>query len=218
MKTMQEILPKLKDIISKELGNKKVYDKDVADILNIKQLTFATMKQRGKIPYPEILDFCAKKRISINWLFYDQIVQSLEEETNKFVNVRYYRDIYASAGGGAFNDDENFDYIKLDETMVEKLGGMSEVKYLESINVIGDSMEPTFEDGDIVFLNRNKKDVSRGGIFVVSTNNGLFIKRVSYKTNGTLDLISDNSAYTIETVDLNSVEIVGKVTGVVSRL
>ena len=90
---LKDLLPKIKDIISKELGNRKVYDKDVAYALNINQPTFTTMKNRGKIPYNEILDFCAKRKISINWLFYDQITKSLEEETEKYANVRYYSDI-----------------------------------------------------------------------------------------------------------------------------
>ena len=88
-------------MLSQELGDRKVYDKDVAEALGINQLTLATMKNRAKIPYKEVLEFCAKRKISINWLLFDQIVDSLHAETEKFAQVRYFRDIYASAGGGA---------------------------------------------------------------------------------------------------------------------
>ncbi len=209
----KELLPKLKDVISKELGNKKVFDKDVADALNINQLTFATMKNRGKVPYEEVLDFCAKRKISINWLFYNQATRSLEEETEKYANVRYFGDIYASAGGGSFTDDEEHESVVLDPHMVDMLGGEREIKYIDSINVLGDSMEPTFYENDMVFINRNQKAINRGGVFVVATPNGLFIKRLSLRSDGMLDLISDNPLYSIESVDSNSVEIVGKVVG-----
>ena len=209
----KELLPKLKDVISKELGNKKVFDKDVADALEINQLTFATMKNRGKVPYEEVLDFCAKRKISINWLFYNQATRSLEEETEKYANVRYFGDIYASAGGGSFTDDEAHESVMLDPHMVDMLGGEREMKYIDSINVLGDSMEPTFYENDMVFINRSLQDITRGGVFVVATPNGLFIKRLLLRSNGMLDLISDNSLYSVESVEIHSVEIVGKVVG-----
>jgi phage repressor protein C with HTH and peptisase S24 domain len=210
---LKEILPKVKDIISKELGNRKVFDKDVAEALNINRPTFTTMKNRGKIPYQEILDFCAKRKISINWLFYNQITKSLEEETEKYANIRYFSDIYASAGGGALNYDLNYEELTLDNQLIQRLGGKSEIKNIDSLNVLGDSMEPTFRDGDIVFINRTRKDIQKGGIFVISTPIGLFVKRLRLKVDGTLEMISDNQNYSTEIVDLNSVEIVGKVVG-----
>ncbi len=216
MFNFKDMLPKIKDIISADLGDKKVYDKDVADALGINQLTFATMKSRGKVPYEEILNFCAQKKISINWLFYDQATQSLEAQTEKYANVRYFGDIYASAGGGAFNYDAEHEFISLDPHMVSKLGGEREMKNIDSINVLGDSMEPTFKDGDIIFMNRTLSDIRKGGVFVVSTPTGLFVKRLSLKSDGTLDLISDNSHYSVETVDAGSVEVVGKVVGSMS--
>ena len=212
----KDMLPKIKDIISADMGDKKVFDKDVADVLGINQLTFATMKNRGKIPYEEILNFCAEKKISINWLFYDQATRSLEAETEKYANVRYFGDIYASAGGGAFNYDAEHEFISLDPHMIGKLGGEREMKNIDSINVLGDSMEPTFKDGDIIFMNRTKDDIRKGGVFVVSTPTGLFVKRLSLKSDGMLDLISDNVHYSVESVDAGSVEIVGKVVGSLS--
>jgi len=209
----KDVLPKLKDIISQELGDKKVYDKDVADALGINHLTFATMKNRGKIPYEEILEFCAKRKLSINWLFYNQATKSLESETEKYANIRYFGDIYASAGGGSFTDDEDHESIVLDPHMIDMLGGNREVKYIDSINVLGDSMEPTFYENDMVFINRSQKEIQKGGVFVISTPNGLFIKRVSLRSDGMLELISDNPLYSIEQVDINSIKIIGRVVG-----
>ncbi|HIP59173.1 MAG TPA: LexA family transcriptional regulator [Campylobacterales bacterium] len=212
----KDMLPKIKDVISADMGGKKVFDKDVADVLGINQLTFATMKNRGKIPYEEILNFCAEKKISINWLFYGQATRSLEAQTEKYANVRYFGDIYASAGGGAFNYEAEHEFISLDPHMIGKLGGEREMKNIDSINVLGDSMEPTFKDGDIIFMNRTQDDIRKGGVFVVSTPTGLFVKRLSLKSDGTLDLISDNVHYSVESVDAGSVEIVGKVVGSMS--
>ena len=108
MMNLGEIIEKLKDVISETKLVGKVFDKDVATALNIPQATFATMKKRNSIPYEEILEFCALKKISVNWLFFDQAVDMLKAETEKFFQVRYFSDIRASAGGGAEIFDEEF--------------------------------------------------------------------------------------------------------------
>ena len=219
MANLRDVLLRVKDILSTEVGNRKVFDKDVAEALNINQVTLATMKSRNKIPYQEILDFCAKRKISINWLFYNQIIDSLKAETEKFARVRYFKDIYASAGGGADNYEIDDEYIGVDETMLLHIGVRGgNVKKIEAINVMGDSMEPTLSDGNIVFIDREQTSVSRGGIFVVSTPGGLFIKRLQLKSDGMIDLISDNSAYGPESVEASRVDVLGKVVGAVSEI
>ena len=218
MTTLKDILMRVKDVISSDVGDRKVYDKDVADALNINHLTLATMKNRNKIPYQEILDFCARRKISINWLFYNQIVDSLKEETEKFARVRYFKDIYASAGGGVENHEIDEEYLHVDSTMLSHMGLIGSTKSIEAINVMGDSMEPTLNDGNVVFIDRNQTTINRGGIYVVSTPGGLFIKRLQLKSNGMIDLISDNSAYGIESVDSENLNVIGKVVGAVSEI
>jgi len=213
MLRLEDVLPKMKEIIAEEIGKAKIFDKDVAEVLGIKQLSFATMKKRGRLPLEEILEFCAERKISINWLLYNQSTKSLEEQTEKYVNVRYFGDIFASAGGGAFNYEDESEEIAIDEHMATLMGGKNEMKNIDAINVLGDSMEPTLHDGDIIFINRTLKDVNKNGIFAVSTEIGLFVKRVMAKSDGSLDLISDNSMYGVETVRSENIEVIGKVVG-----
>jgi len=195
------VLQKVKDVLSQEVGERKVFDKDVAEALGINQLTLATMKNRSKIPYKEILEFCAKRKISINWLLFDQIVESLQAETDKYARIHYFRDIYASAGGGALNEDESSEMMYLDEEIVHKLGGIGMIKHIQAINVLGDSMEPTLFSGDVVFINQEYTNAKKAGIYVVSTPAGLFIKRLQLHVNGTVALVSDNEAYAPEIMD-----------------
>ena len=55
MQNYNEIINKLKDILSNELGNKKVFDKDIAAALEINYDNFRKAKARGSIPYYEIM-------------------------------------------------------------------------------------------------------------------------------------------------------------------
>lgn len=217
MPDLNEILNRIKDILSADVGDRKVFDKDVAEALDINQITYATMKSRNKIPYKEVLEFCARKKISINWLIFNQVVQSIQSETEKFERIHYFRDIYASAGGGALNYEEESESLLLDEEMINHLGGRAVIKNIEALNVIGDSMEPTLNDGDIVFLNRVSINPSKNGVYIVSTPGGLFIKRLQLKTDGMVALVSDNEAYSDELVNIENIEVLGKVVGAMSN-
>jgi len=211
MNSFLDIVEEIKSIISDEIAPKKVFDKDVAATLGISQMNFATMKKRNKIPFNELLDFCAKRSISINWLLYGQSPESLVEATNKFYMVKYFSDINASAGGGSDIEYEEIEELEIPEQFVFMLGGERELQNIEAINVSGDSMEPTFSYNDIVFINRSKTDINRGGIFTIRTEAGLFIKRVQKRIDGKLDVISDNSIYNTQTLDENQVEVIGRV-------
>jgi len=217
MLVLSEIIEKLKDVISESMPGKKVFDKDVAHILNIPQSTFATMKKRNSIPYEEILEFCALRKISVNWLFFDQAVDMLKEETEKFFHVRYFSDIRASAGGGAEVFDENYETITIDEKVMHNMVGLGNTD-LEAINVDGESMEPTLKDGSIVFVDRTQTNINKEGIFIASTTAGLFIKRIRQRADGMVELISDNKNYSPEVLAPDEVSIVGKVVGNIESL
>ncbi|GAB6044964.1 S24 family peptidase [Caminibacter profundus] len=201
--SFEKIIDKIKDILSIELNKEKILNKDVAKALNLTPENLSMLKKRNKIPYEEIAYFCATRKISINWLLFDQNSEEIVKNTDKFSVIKYFKNINASAGGGAINFDENYEILYIDKKLIDK--------NLDAIHVIGDSMEPTIKDGSIIFINRNDKNIANGGIFVISTSSGTFVKRVNLKSNGEIELISDNKIYPVETVLANDIEIVGKV-------
>ncbi|MDQ7047693.1 MAG: LexA family transcriptional regulator [Sulfurovum sp.] len=217
MLILGEIIEKLKDVISESTTGTKVFNKDVASALHIPQATFATMKKRNSIPYEEILEFCALKKISVNWLFFDQAVDMLKVETEKYFQVRYFADIRASAGGGAEVFDEGFEMITLDEKIMHTIVGQGNTD-LEAIHVDGESMDPTLQDGSIVFVDRTQTNINKNGIFIASTTTGgLFIKRIHKRVDGMIELISDNSLYPPQAIHSDEVIIIGKVVGNIER-
>jgi SOS-response transcriptional repressor LexA len=217
MYDLKVVITKLKDIISEEKKVKKVFDKDVADALAIPQTTFATMKKRNSIPFKEIMEFCANKKLSINWLFFDQAIDMLAEETEKFFQIHYFTDVRASAGGGAFTFDENYEVLTVDRTIMNNVISSSNQK-IDAINVDGESMEPTLQDGSIVFIDRAQNNISKDGIYIASTTAGLFIKRIRQRADGMVELISDNKAYSPEIMLADEVKIVGRVVGNIESL
>ena len=214
---MQEIIERLKDILSNEIEG-KVYDKDVASALGISKESLSHLKKRGSVPYEQISKFCAKRDISINWVLFGQVPKSLEEETRRYIKIKYFSSINASAGGGGINYEENYEYITLDRLFLETIykNISSNSSDIAALNIIGDSMEPTLYDREIIILDKSILDFQKGGIFVISTDAGLFVKRVSMRLDGALDLISDNKNYNSEILrddELSNIKIVGKVVG-----
>ncbi len=204
----EKIVEKIKDILSMEIGDRKVLNKDVAKALGITPENLAMLKKRNKIPYEEIAYFCAKRKISINWLLFDQEIEDISQNTSKFSIIRYFKDINASAGGGAINFDENYETVYIDKRLIDK--------NLDAIHVIGDSMEPTIKEGSIIFIDRNDKNIQNGGIFVINTPSGVFVKRLNLKTSGEIEIISDNRLYPPQSAKADEIEIIGKVVKVFS--
>lgn len=210
MLIVSEIIEKLKDIISQDGKDGKVFDKDVASALDLSQVNFATMKNRGKIPFSNILDFCAKKKISINWLLYNQNPGSLVDSTDKYW-IRYYPEVNVSAGGGAYESQDDYESLEVPPYFINMLGGKENLKNIDAINVVGDSMEPTLNSDNIIFIDKTKDDVARDGIYAFTTSHGLFVKRIQRRVDGKIDVISDNKDYPMQILDKDEVFVVGKV-------
>lgn len=86
----------------------------------------------------------------------------------------------------------------------------------ETLRVItgaGDSMSPTFEHGDLLLVDISHKRVDIDGVYAMSANDRLYIKRVRQKITGEFEISSDNP--TVKTVDVLSgdseVTILGRV-------
>lgn len=216
MLNFEEIVEKLRDVLSSERRG-KVFDKDIATALDLTSVNFASMKKRNSVPFTNLLDFCALKKISINWMLYGQDPSSLIDTTDRYW-VRYYPSIRVSAGGGAYEDEENYEKLEMPDFFLNLIGGQENIKNIEAINVTGDSMEPTLNNGNIIFIDKTKQDPSKDGIYAFMNENGLFVKRIQRRVDGGLDIISDNKEYPIQIVKKDEIYILGKVVSSIGRV
>ena len=217
MLCINEIIDKLRDVLSSERDNGKIFDKEIANALDLTSVNFATMKKRNTIPFSNILDFCALKKISINWMLYGQDPSSLIDSTDKYW-IKYFPTISVSAGGGAYDADEEYEKLDLPDFFVNIIGGKDNIKNIEAINVTGDSMEPTLNNGNIIFIDKTKQDVSKDGIYAFVNENGLFVKRMQRRIDGSLDIISDNKEYPMQIAKKAEINILGKVVSSIGKV
>ena len=217
MLDINEIIEKLRDVLSSEKNSGKVFDKEIASALDITTVNFATIKKRNSVPFSNILDFCAIKKISINWLLYGQDPSSLVDSTDRYW-IKYFPSISVSAGGGAYDSEEEYEKLDIPDFFVNIVGGKENVQNIEAINVTGDSMEPTLNGGNIIFIDKTKQDASKDGIYAFVNENGLFVKRIQKRIDGGLDIISDNKEYPIQIAQKNEINILGKVVSSIGKV
>lgn len=121
-----------------------------------------------------------------------------------------------SMGGGseALHEDVMVGALSLSENWVSKTVRPTRQGALRFIHGFGDSMSPTFEDGDILLVDTGVCDPQCiDGVYVLAANNRLYIKRVRCRMDGAMEVSSDNA--TVKTVDVlngdNPLNVLGRV-------
>ena len=92
--------------------------------------------------------------------------------------------------------------------------------YAKDLNIItakGDSMEPTISSSDSLLVNTAQSTPRDGQIYVIRSSDILWVKRIQQQIDGSLLLISDNTAYPPMPLNLKDhpdIEVIGQVVNV----
>lgn len=168
---------------------KSFAENTLKNIINyeIQVKTKTVSEKRVKIPTGTLVDF-------------HEIKDKSESESCKLRPVKTTLQSL-SAGTGTFGDDDTFTEINYpDEKVPDGTDFASKIS--------GDSMEPTYYDGDIVFY-KLTECLKEGEIGVFRKNNERFIKE--YRKDG---LVSHNPAYDVIVPGMDDhIETIGKVLG-----
>ena len=99
------------------------------------------------------------------------------------------------------------------EWVAKHLPSVRTPEALRFIHGYGDSMSPTFNDGDVLLVDTGISSTDIDGIYVLTVRDQVFIKRVSRRFDGKHEISSDNpSVKTIEVLNGDhSVDIKGRV-------
>ena len=201
MNRVEEILLRLYDF----MGFKK--DLEFCEKFDIKANTLSTWKKRGTIPYDLLEKISQNENISLDWLVFGN--KEIKVNDNNYnidlLNVR------AGAGEGIYNYViETVDTISLDKSFFRTPINTNKIK---GIQVDGDSMEPTLRDGDYVLIDENTI-FGVNGIYAIQLGGQILIKRLQFKMDGTILIISDNSKYQSETFNPQENQLPFQVLGI----
>jgi len=119
--------------------------------------------------------------------------------------------VRAGAGEGIYNYViETIDTISLDKSFFKTPINTNKIK---GIQVDGDSMEPTLRDGDYVLIDENTT-FGTNGIYAIQYGGQILIKRLQFKMDGSIIIISDNNKYEKEIFDQKENQLPFQVIGI----
>jgi phage repressor protein C with HTH and peptisase S24 domain len=126
-----------------------------------------------------------------------------------FVFIRQ-RNGSISAGAGLVPDDSTDLLCAFRKDYIKRRGGKPESMSL--IHVQGDSMAPTLLDRDLVLVNHGRSSIApQGGIYAISINDQIMIKRIQPIFPDKLLVISDNKQYPAQEIAAENIRVNGKV-------
>ena len=111
--------------------------------------------------------------------------------------IPFAPDVRLAAGTGEVIFDESPEMSIA--VAAEALASWARPERLTCVRAVGDSMEPTIRDGDLVAVDSGRTDPLDGHLFAVRTAAGLVVKRLRQAGSGWL-LASDNPAHGPRTV------------------
>ncbi|WP_410015840.1 S24 family peptidase [Sodalis sp. C49] len=122
---------------------------------------------------------------------------------------------YASAGNGYINRDfpEIIRSIEIPKERIYELFGRKSLNGVYIMNVDGDSMMPTLNPRDLLFIDTSVDHFTGDGIYVFSFEESTFVKRLQRVKGRKLSVLSDNEKYppfSIEENEMHELNFFGK--------
>lgn len=194
MEIVGERFERALEFIYGDKNNKKISEK-----YEITQQSVGQLKKKKAIN--ETISFiCENEMINLNWvqtgkgeMFISETKENQKNDNNYHIDLLNVR---AGAGEGIYNYVvETVDTISLDKSFFRTPINTNKVK---GIQVDGDSMEPTLRDGDYVLIDETTT-FGVNGIYAIQFGGQILIKRLQFKMDGTVLIISDNNKYQSET-------------------
>ena len=154
---------------------------------------------RGETLNPKnILEIATALNVDPHWLKTGEgdpdpsyrIVEVSEPQNPNTVRIDIL-DVEASAGNGAYLSPTEQGLLsqEFDLTFFRQQFGRTDAKHLKLITVKGDSMAPTLESGDLLYVDISENYFAADGLYVFTFDGQTFIKRLQKVGKEMLSLI-----------------------------
>jgi repressor LexA len=192
---------------------------EFAQRLGVSSITVQNWESGRNRPSMGNIDhICDVFDVSRSWLLTGEECSTSPEEDG-LISYVYRPEIYASAGVGYLNESAaDIEIIRLEGSVAERLGIRQNI---EVIRVKGDSMEPKYSNGDMVFVDRGDRTFTSEGIYVILYMGTLMVKYLQRIQDGVRIRSYNRSLYddidmTAERFSQDDIIIIGKVRGAIS--
>jgi plasmid maintenance system antidote protein VapI len=119
--------------------------------------------------------------------------------------LQKHEGVYPRMGRGGMDDgNEVVTLVRVNEENLRRQLGAARITSLQALRLVtafGDSMRPTFDDGDMLVIDTGVQSVGQDGIYLLRGPEDILVKRVQRKSDGAWLLISSNREYETERVE-----------------
>ncbi len=198
----------LAERLTSVMAEKGLSQAELARMTGLKQPSVFKIVSGQTLNPKNIVEIATALGVDVNWLktgegepiaqgsLISSLVSADSDEHHRF-RVDYL-DVQAAAGHSGI---ENADYPEVIQSIYFSKEGLLEIvgkstnDGISLINVPTDSMVPTINKGDIVFVDTKVNYYTGEGVYFFLLNGGAYIKRLMKLPTGGYRAISDNSVY-----------------------
>ena len=193
----------LSERLTSLMYEKGISQAELARLIGIKQPSvFKILSGETRNP-KKILEIATALNVDPHWLKTGEgdpdpsyrIVEVSEPQNPNTVRIDIL-DVEASAGNGAYLSPTEQGLLsqEFDLTFFRQQFGRADAKHLKLITVKGDSMVPTLESGDLLYVDISENYFAADGLYVFTFDGQTFVKRLQ-KVGKEMLVISDNPTY-----------------------
>lgn len=193
----------LSERLTSLMYEKGISQAELARLIGIKQPSvFKILSGETRNP-KKILEIATALNVDPHWLKTGEgdpdpsyrIVEVSEPQKPNTVRIDIL-DVEASAGNGAYLSPTEQGLLsqEFDLTFFRQQFGRADAKHLKLITVKGDSMAPTLESGDLLYVDISENYFAADGLYVFTFDGQTFVKRLQ-KVGKEMLVISDNPTY-----------------------
>lgn len=193
----------LSERLTSLMYEKGISQAELARLIGIKQPSvFKILSGETRNP-KKILEIATALNVDPHWLKTGEgdpdpsyrIVEVSEPQNPNTVRIDIL-DVEASARNGAYLSPTEQGLLsqEFDLTFFRQQFGRADAKHLKLITVKGDSMAPTLESGDLLYVDISENYFAADGLYVFTFDGQTFIKRLQ-KVGKEMLVISDNPTY-----------------------
>lgn len=191
-------------------------DKAIAECLGMKPTAYSNRKQRGSIPYDELIEYLYSHNMDIGEMLspgagpyeiksssaHPLLYQRSAYESDEFTAVSRYNVQVAAGHGAITTTEEQLQPLafRRDWLIARHLSPGS----LVIVDVSGNSMEPYLKDGDMVLVDRAQTTVTSGKTYVLRIDGHLLVKNLQLLPQGMVQVCSFNTGFAPYQVDLSN--------------
>lgn len=180
---------------------------ELAAILDINRSAITRAKSRDRVPEQWIVRLSRLFDLDPDWL------REGQSSLDRFVEIPVVTARLGAGGGSHVLDADVRGHMAFRRAWLHQKGRPRDMVLMQ---VIGDSMEPTIQEGDYVLIDQSQKEIYSGGVYALGLEETIMVKRLD-KHPHELIVLSSNSRYSpiiLQGDELETVRIIGRVIGV----